>query len=128
MKYEIRTYMVCSPFREPVQGRSVISGAEDAAHVARIVLAREGQHDLDHHVIVALDARNRLPGQKATTDTVSAYLVPPREVFHAVTAFGTVTAIVAHKHPSAESTADRLLSVVEYVGIPVHDSVVVALA
>jgi len=72
-------------------------------------------------MIVALD---RLPGMKPTTDKVSAYLVRPIEVFRAAAAFGAVSTIVCHKSPPG----DQLLAAADYLGVLVHDPIVVALA
>jgi DNA repair protein RadC len=122
MKYEIRTYTVQSPFGGP--DRTVIHSAEDAVRVVRAVLAGGAHQDRDHHVIVALDARHRLPGKQPTTDNVSAYLVDPIEVFHAAAAFGAVSVIVCRKSPPS----DQLSVTADYLGVLVHDPVVVALA
>ena len=135
MKYELQTYTVHSLAREPVADRSLICCAEDAARVARDVLARE-DHDREHYLVIALDARNRAVGTKiVTTGTASACLVHPREIFHAAIVFSAVSLIVAHNHPSGDveqspediALADRLRSAGDLMGIPVHDSIVVDL-
>ena len=120
MKYEIRTYTVRSPFG--LSGQPVIRSAEEAVRIVRAVL-KDAHHDRDHHMVVALDACHRLPGRQPTTETVSAYLTHPHEVFHAAVSFGVVSAIVCRKSPPG----DPLFAAADYLGVLVHDPVVVDL-
>ena len=114
MKYEVRTYTV--PYRDP-RDRPLIDSPEDAARVARDVLAR-GDRDRDHVVIVVFPKEYALPG-KSTPGGVLAYEIHPGEVPRAAATFRSLEVIVCTRNESA---------VGDGVGVPLHDPIVMDLA
>lgn len=91
--------------------------------------------DREHFAILAIDVRGRMLGaQIVATGTATACLVHPREVFRAAIAFGAVSIVVAHNHPSGDVTpspedfdlARRLRQAGEVIGIPVVDQLILS--
>jgi DNA repair protein RadC len=109
------------PIREP---------ANVAAFVRRVIDgdARE------HFVTIMLDARHRpVAFQVVSVGTATASLVHPREVFQSAVHVGACALIVAHNHPSGDTSpspedrgvAKRLADAGKVLGIALLDSVVV---
>ena len=116
MKYEVRTYTV--PYRDP-RDCPLIDSAEDAARVARDVLAR-GDRDRDYAVIVVFPKEYALPG-KSTPGGVLAYEIAPGEVLRASDTFRSLEVIVCTLAGNGSAVGDG-------VGVPMHDPIVVDLA
>lgn len=86
-------------------------------------------------VAVLFDARRRRIGDvDVTAGTLSANLLPPREVLKHALGRGAAAVLVAHNHPSGDPTpsredleaTDRLVLAARAVGVEVIDHVVVA--
>lgn len=91
--------------------------------------------DREHFWRMDLDARGRCLGiETVSIGTLSASLVHPREVFKAALIQGAAGIIVAHNHPSGETTpspedkeaTNRLRRAGELLGIPLLDHMVLA--
>ena len=103
--------------------------------VVEIVRAMIGpMPDREHFVMIALDARSNVVAVNTVSiGTLSASLVHPREVFKpAILANAAAAVIVAHNHPSGNTTASaedkdatrRLARSGELLGIPLLDHVI----
>ncbi|MDF7826962.1 DNA repair protein RadC [Pontiellaceae bacterium B12227] len=85
-------------------------------------------------VVIALNAKNKvIEKHLVSLGTVSSALVHPREVFRALIQSGASTTILAHNHPSGDSTPSsedikitrQLISAGEIMGIKVLDHIVI---
>ncbi len=64
--------------------------------------------DREHFVMIALNAKGRVIGHKVlATGHATACLVTPAMVYQAALVLGAVTVLVAHNHPSADTTPSR---------------------
>ena len=84
-----------------------VTGPIDVAKVLQGLLTREDSIDQDkeHFYALHLDARNRISlVELVSIGTVNASLVHPRELFRRAVQEGAVSIIVAHNHPSGETT------------------------
>ena len=109
-----------------------LSSTEPEEVVQRLTDIRRSKKE--HFVVFYLDAREReLFREIVSVGTVSASLVHPREVFQKAIKVGSSSIIVAHNHPSGQtspSDADihitkRLVQAGEVLGIEVHDHIIV---
>lgn len=130
VKLQLQTFSVVRERGEP--GRK-IEGPADASEVL-LALFGTVDHDCEHFVLLALDARGRVSGYKVVSSgTSSACLVHPREVFRAAVALSAQSIIVAHNHPSGDpvpsmediSLACRLEAAGKLLGIPIVDQFIV---
>ena len=85
-------------------------------------------------VVIALNAKNRvIEKHLVSLGTVSSALVHPREVFRALIQSSASTCILAHNHPSGDSSPSaedikitrQLISAGEIMGIKVLDHIVI---
>ena len=109
---------------------AVVRSAGDAVRVLGPGLAAEA---VEVFRVLLLDARHRLiAAPEISRGTLSASLVHPREVFRPALLVCAAAVIVAHNHPSGESTpspeddavTERLASAAQILGIPLLDHVV----
>jgi DNA repair protein RadC len=111
--------------------REVISSAIEVRQLLRY-LERE---DREHFVVLHLDARNGLIGiETVSIGSLTATIVHPREVLKAALLCNSAGVIVAHNHPSGDSTPSsedrettkRLSRAGEIMGIPLLDHLIIA--
>jgi DNA repair protein RadC len=102
--------------------------------VARLLSPLLTGLDREHFVVLALDARNRPIGcHTVSVGSLSASIVHPREVFKFAILANAAAVILAHNHPSGDTTPShedveltrRLREAGELLGIAVLDHVVV---
>lgn len=111
--------------------RQVVSSAVEAhqhlRHLAKM--------DREHFVALHLDARNGLIGiETVSIGSLTATIVHPREVLKAALLCNSAGFIVAHNHPSGDSTPSpedrettrRLAKAAEIMGIPLLDHLIVS--
>lgn len=112
------------------EGAAVVSCGIEAAKLFRQFL---GDMPEEHFVLMVLDSRRRVIGMsEVSVGTLSASLVHPREVFRAAILLNGAAVIVAHNHPSGDSSPSaedrdatrRLQRAGELLGIPVADHIV----
>lgn len=91
--------------------------------------------DREHFWRIDVDARSRVLGYEVVSvGTISASLVHPREVFKGAILNNAAAIIIAHNHPSQETTPSpedkevtrRLQRAGELLGIPLLDHMVLA--
>ena len=108
-----------------------INDGHDVAEILRRYLQHE---DREHFVTLMLDAKNRVIGlHTVSIGTLSAALVSPREVFKAAILANAASIILAHNHPSGDTTpspedikvTDTLKQAGQILGIDVLDHVIV---
>ena len=117
--------------RERGNRKMTINDGHDAAEILRRYLQHE---DREHFVTLMLDAKNRVIGlHTVSIGTLSAALVSPREVFKAAILANAASIILAHNHPSGDTTpspedikvTDTLKQAGQILGIDVLDHVIV---
>lgn len=90
--------------------------------------------DREHFVALYMNARNQVIAvDTISIGTLSASLVHPREVFKGALLFNAAAVVVAHNHPSGDSTpsaedkstTSRLVRAGELLGVPLLDHLVV---
>lgn len=102
--------------------------------LAYLYLKPKARHlDREHFWRIDLDARNRIVGfEVVSIGTLTASLIHPRELFLGAILSKAASIIVAHNHPSGETTPSdedkevtkRLVKAGEILGIPVTDHIV----
>lgn len=117
--------------RERGSRKMTINDGHDVAEILRRYLQHE---DREHFVTLMLDAKNRVIGlHTVSIGTLSAALVSPREVFKAAILANAASIILAHNHPSGDTTpspedikvTDTLKQAGQILGIDVLDHVIV---
>lgn len=112
------------------EGTAVVTCGIEAAKLFRQFL---GDVPEEHFLLMVLDSRRRVIGMnEVSVGTLSASLVHPREVFRAAILLNGAAVIVAHNHPSGDSTPSaedrdvtrRLQRAGDLLGIPVADHIV----
>lgn len=118
---------------ERVPNRAVVKTPQDV-----VQLVRSDSRRLETEVfwVVMLDSRNRAkaPPLEVTRGLLDASLVHPREVFRDAIRSATAAVIVAHNHPSGDTTPSpedlritrQLVKAGGVVDIPVLDHIIVA--
>lgn len=118
--------------QEQVEKSPVIHGPEDAAR-----LLREQARELDHERfwVFPLNVRNELKSHPVlvTQGTLNASLVHAREVFHAAIECKAAAVLVAHNHPSGNTSPSPedlrvtrdLIAAGKVLGIKLLDHVIV---
>lgn len=92
-----------------------------------------GNEKKEHFVILCFDTRNKLIFEDISIGTLNASLVHPREVFYKAIQNNSSHIIVAHNHPSGDSspseedklTTKRLVEAGKVIGISVIDHIIV---
>jgi len=114
------------PFSKPS-----LTCPQDAYTILKQQLAWE---DREIFATVILDARNRVMGiNTVSVGTLNASLVHPREVFRPAVIMGAANIILAHNHPTSDTTPSRedieltrrLKQGGEILGIAVLDHVII---
>jgi len=99
-----------------------------------VIRALCGDRAQEHFVVLALDARNQVTATSVVSvGTLTSNLVHPREVFRFAIATPCAAIIVAHNHPSGDTTPSqediaitkRLKDAGELMGIEVLDHIIV---
>jgi len=112
------------------EGTAVVTCGSEASKLFRQFV---GDVPEEHFLLMVLDSRRRVIGMsEVSVGTLSASLVHPREVFRAAILLNGAAVIVAHNHPSGDSSPSsedrevtrRLLRAGELLGIPVADHIV----
>lgn len=111
--------------------RVTLSCPSDAARAVRPVM----QEQQETFVVVALDVRNQMIGKPIVIalGTVCGVEVHPRDVFRVAIGANAAGIVIAHNHPSGDTTPStdditltkRLVEIGKLVGIPVIDHVIV---
>ena len=90
--------------------------------------------DREHFLALALDARNKVVHMEVVSiGTLNSAIVHPREVFKSVILANGASVILAHNHPSGDTTpskediglTQRLVNAGEILGIEVLDHLIV---
>ncbi len=90
--------------------------------------------DREHFVVVLLDTQNRMIGlHTVTVGTLDATLVHPREVFKPAILANAASVLVAHNHPSGDTTPSaedhsitrQLVIAGAVIGIDVVDHIII---
>lgn len=111
--------------------KMTISDEQGAAEILRRYLQHE---DREHFVTLMLDAKNRVIGlHTASIGTLSSALISPREVFKAAILANAASIILAHNHPSGDTTpspediqvTETLKRAGQILGIDVLDHLIV---
>jgi len=106
-----------------------------SADVDRMFRPRLSHAEVEHFIVLALDARNRVLRELLLAKgSVSSCPVAPAEVFRALLREAAVSAVLVHNHPSGDPTpssedvglTQRMVEAGELVGVRVHDHVIVA--
>jgi len=114
----------------PPLGEKAHAGSDILAFSHLVIPADEKEHFL----VFLLDGRNVVKGYaEVSVGTLSSAIVHPRDVFRPAIVFGAAGVIVAHNHPSGDSSPSaedlavtaRLRDVGTLVGIPLIDHVIV---
>ena len=114
-----------------------ITQPEDVAKVVQDLLAVEDAIDREkeHFYTIHLDTRNRVKlVEVVSIGTVNAALVHPREVFRRAVQEGAVSIILAHNHPSGDTSPSdedismtrKLVEAGRILGIAVLDHIIVS--
>ena len=116
---------------EPSKRLDVIHGPEDAAHILMPKLRFETK---EHFMIVLLSTKNHvLAIETVSTGSLSASVVHPREVFRTAIKYPTSSIILAHNHPSGDTSpsrediavTQRLVKAGKIMDIPVIDHIII---
>ena len=111
--------------------REVISSAVEVRGRLRYLELK----DREHFVVLHLDVRNGLIGiETVSIGSLTATIVHPREVLKGALLCNSAGLIVAHNHPSGDSTPSpedrdttkRLSRAGEIMGIPLLDHIIIA--
>lgn len=108
-----------------------IHGPEDVAHY---LLPLFGNENKEHFVVLFLNTKHHIIKHEVISiGSLSASVVHPREVFEAACKNHAAAIIVAHNHPSGDTTpsrediavTDRLVKAGKIMDIPVLDHVII---
>lgn len=109
----------------------VIHGPED---VAAYLMPRIGREKKEHFVVILLNTKNHIIGYSViSVGSLTASVVHPREVFEAATKGHAASIIIAHNHPSGDTSpsredihiTERLIKAGNVMDIPVLDHIIV---
>lgn len=116
----------------PVTAPAAVTGPEAVVETVREIVGDELR---EHFVAIYLDGRHRPIGWRVVSiGTQTASLVHPRETFQAAVMLGACALVVAHNHPSGDSSpsredadvTQRLAEAGDVLGIQLLDALVVA--
>ena len=114
----------------PAEDRTAISRPADV--LGWLSEIRNG--DREHFCCLHLDARNQVNALEiVSTGSLNASLVHPREVFKAAVLNNAASVILAHNHPSNDTTPSRedveltrrMVSAGEIMGIEILDHIII---
>jgi DNA repair protein RadC len=102
--------------------------------IAKYLCEKIGKEKKEHFIVLFFDTRNNLIVNEVSVGTLNASLVHPREVFSQAIAKNASHVVVAHNHPSGDSTPSeediattrRLIEAGKIIGISVVDHIVVS--
>lgn len=117
--------------REKVDNKLLLDSPE---LVSKYLREKIGKEKKEHFVILCLNTRNQLIFDEVSVGTLNASLVHPREVFKKAILNNASSVIVAHNHPSGDSTpskddiatTNRLIEAGKILGISVNDHIIVS--
>lgn len=103
-------------------------------HIFEYLREMIGKEKKEHFAILFFDTRNKLIFNDVSVGTLNASLVHPREVFNKAILNNASHIVIAHNHPSGDSTPSeddivttrRLVESGKILGITVIDHIVVA--
>jgi DNA repair protein RadC len=96
---------VTAVYRGPRRATTKVRGPSEAAQFIRRVLPDNSR---EHFVVLHLDGSNQIIGYAVTaTGAANFCQVHPREIFQGAILAGAVALIVAHNHPSGDTTPSR---------------------
>ena len=96
---------VTAVYRGPRRATTKVRGPSDAAQFIRRVLPDNSR---EHFVVLHLDGSHQVIGYAVTaTGAANFCQVHPREIFQGAILAGAVALIVAHNHPSGDTTPSR---------------------
>lgn len=116
------------------EGRKINIEVSNPAMAYKFLRPKARHLDREHFWRIDLDARNHIINfEVCSIGTLNAALVHPREVFVGALLSKSASVIVAHCHPSGDSTPSqedkdvtaRLVKAGEILGVPVVDHIVV---
>ena len=131
------------PYRVPIYSLRVVRESSQKAEVRKIRSPRDaanifreyvGHADREHFVLMLLDTKNQVVGlHTVSIGDLSSSIVHPREVFKIAVLTGAASMIVAHNHPSGDTTPSpediavtkRLNEAGELLGIEILDHVII---
>ena len=116
--------------------RPQINDSDSVAKVLKSILLAESEIDRDkeHVWVIGVNVRNIVKYiDLVSLGTLNASLVHPREVFRLAVMQGVAFVILAHNHPSGESSPSeedksitrRLAEAGQILGIPVLDHIII---
>lgn len=117
------------------EGRQSSAELSNPQAVFKFLQPKARRLDREHFWRIDLDARSRVLGYETVSiGTISASLVHPREVFKGAILQNAAAVIIAHNHPSGDTTPSpedkdatrRIQRAGELLGIPLLDHMVVA--
>jgi len=123
---------VTAVYRGPRRATTKVRGPLDAAQFIRRVLPDNSR---EHFVVLHLDGSNQIIGYAVTaTGAANFCRIHPREIFQGAILAGAVALVVAHNHPSGDTTPSRedkalttrLKEGAQLLGLRIFDHVIVA--
>ena len=131
------------PCRVPIYSLRVVRESSQKAETRKIRSPRDaanifrdfvGHADREHFVMLLLDTKNQVVGlHTVSIGDLSSSIVHPREVFKIAVMMGASSIIVAHNHPSGDTTPSpediavtkRLSDSGDLLGIELLDHVII---
>ena len=117
------------------EGNAVVGGSINGSHQAALIArGMIGNAMKEHFVALHLDNQNRVVSTETISiGTMNASLVHPRETFRAALIAGAASIIVAHNHPSGDTTpsdedrrvTERLAAAARILGVNLLDHLIV---
>lgn len=111
--------------------RPIFNGSHTVAPFLNDILS---DCDREHFIVLCLDTKNKLIGiHTAAVGVLDAAVTNPREIFKAAILLNAAAVIVAHNHPSGDSTpskqdralTERLCEAGKLLGITVLDHIII---
>jgi len=116
----------------PVLKSQIYSSSKSIYHLIKPHLINK---DREHFLVIALDSRRRLIAvDNISIGTISQSIVHPREVFKVAINRRASFIVIAHNHPSGDTSPSsedlavthRLVAVSQTIGIPILDHIIVS--
>jgi len=115
--------------------KQVLTGKDVAAIMMAILAAEpEIEQEKEHFWCIGLDVKNRIKYiDLVSLGTLTSSLIHPRETFRMAIMQGCASIVVAHNHPSGDTTpsrddiavTDRLCSAGEILGVKMLDHIII---